>query len=208
MSRGIFPLHVITDTSVQRRFNHFELAEAAFAGGAPVVQYRKKDFELEKDLAELKAIADLARDLDRILIVNDNPQLALQVGAGGVHLGQDDGSPEAARNLLGVDAVIGATVHDLAELKVLRNSPIDYIGVGPVFGTQSKRLDLPELGLQNLSLICEASPFPVVGIGSIVLENVVQVIKAGATGVAVISAICKSTNPKEVVQEFLQRLAL
>lgn len=179
----------------------------AFAGGAQFVQYRKKDFDRRKDLQNLHRLADLAGSIGRTLIINDDISLALEVGAQGVHLGKEDGSPQKARLLLGPDAVIGATVHSLEELDAIREMPVDYIGVGPVFGTRSKNTSLPDLGLQHLVTICAASPFPVVGIGSIDANNVHQVIQAGAHGVAVLSAFCLAPDPEKFVQDFLHILA-
>jgi len=179
----------------------------AFAGGAQFVQYRNKDFDPTRDLGSLRKLAQLAEDLERTLIINDDVSLAIEVGAQGVHLGKGDGSPAEARKLLGSQAVIGATVHSMEELDALRGMQIDYIGVGPVFGTRSKETGLPDLGLQHLAVICDASPFPVIGIGSIKADNVSQVIQIGATGVAVLSAFCLAPDPKKFVQNFLNILA-
>lgn len=179
----------------------------AFAGGAQFVQYRNKDFVPARDLESLRQLAMLAGKLERTLIVNDDISLAVEVGAQGVHLGRGDGSPEEARQKLGPQAVVGATVHSLEELHALRGMQIDYIGVGPVFGTQSKQTGLPDLGLQYLAKICEASPFPVVGIGSIHANNALQVTQAGASGVAVLSAFCLAPDPIKFVQDFLDILA-
>lgn len=206
MKRPFLPLHVLTDTVIQDRYSHFEIAQRSWEAGAQVVQYRHKAFDPSRDLTELREMARLAESLGKVLVVNDRPDLALQVGAQGVHLGKDDGSPWQARELLGPGAVIGATVHDLDELEALRGAPIDYIGVGPVFGTRSKSTGLPDLGLQRLESICRASPFPVIGIGSIHPDNALQVLQAGARGVAVLSAVCQSTNPEAVVTSLLEQL--
>lgn len=188
-------LHIITDTRIQQRYRHFELAEMAFKAGVQFVQYRNKAFRPKRDLAELRAISMVATRTGRALIINDDADLALQVGAQGVHLGKGDGSPAAARKLLGTRAIIGATVHNLEELEALKDMPIDYIGVGPVYGTRSKQTGLPDLGLEGLRAICEASPFPVVAIGGIEKENILAVRDAGARGAAVLSAFCKSPDP-------------
>lgn len=199
--------HLITDTRLQRRFSHFELAEMAFRAGIRHVQYRNKDFDRTRDLAELRAIASLAARSGRVLIVNDDPDLAHEVGAQGVHLGKDDGSPLAARALLGTSATIGATVHSLSELEALRGMPIDYIGVGPVFGTGSKDTGLPDLGLSGLSRICKASPFPVVAIGSVDMDNAALVAGAGAKGAAILSAFCCAPDPFAFATQLIGTLA-
>lgn len=178
----------------------------AWKSGAVAVQYRNKSYDAAKDFGELEAMAQLARDTGKVLIVNDDAQLAFQVGAQGVHLGKEDGDPEAARALLGPEAIIGATVHDFEELEAVRNAPIDYVGIGPVFGTTSKDTGLPKLGLDGLAALCAASPFPVIAIGSIGVENMQAVRKAGAYGAAVISAFCKAENPEKAGLALLEAL--
>ena len=118
-------LHIITNTSIQSRFSHLELAEMAFSSGNAAVQYRNKAFAPERDLAELTAIAELAQARSRTLIINDDAGLAFQVGAQGVHLGKEDGPAADARGLLGPDAIVGATVHDRSELEALLGQNID-----------------------------------------------------------------------------------
>jgi thiamine-phosphate pyrophosphorylase len=144
--------------------------------------------------------------MGRLLIVNDNAELALQIGVRGVHLGREDGSIERARALLGSEAVIGATVHNLAELEALRGQSVDYIGVGPVFGTRSKETGLPDLGLEGLRELCGHSPWPVIGIGGIDLEGLRKVKQAGAYGCAIISAFCKAENPETSARQMLNIL--
>lgn len=197
-------LHLITDTTVQDKYSHFHLAAMAFAGGARFVQYRNKGFDRSNDLAPLANLAMMARMMGRILIINDDVDLALEVGAQGVHLGIEDGSPQKARELMGPQAIIGATVHNFNELEALEGMHIDYIGVGPVYGTRSKSTGLPDLGLDNLRAICQASTFPVIGIGGITAQNALPVLEAGAQGVAILSAFCKAPEPKQFVKDILQ----
>ncbi len=200
-------LHLITDTTIQDRFSHCHLARLAYEGGAPVVQYRNKHFVRRNDLEPLQNLAFTARKLGRTLIINDDVDLALEVGASGVHLGVEDCSPQKARELMGPDAVIGATVHNIDELAALQGLAIDYIGVGPVYGTRSKSIGLPDLGLENLKAICKASSFPVIAIGGITSENVLPILRVGAQGVAVLSAFCKSPEPSQFVKNILQILS-
>ena len=197
-------LHVITNTTVQSNFSHFQLAEMAFAAGHVAVQYRNKSFDPGRDLAELQAISDLSRRLGKCLIINDDAQLAFQVGAQGVHLGKEDGSVAEARALLGSEAIIGATVHDMAELEAVKGMAIDYVGIGPVYGTGSKDVGLPDLGLEGLKRLCAAASVPVIAIGGIRVKNVGELKEAGAYGVAVISAFCKAEVSTEVAKAFLE----
>lgn len=195
-------IHVLTDTHIQQRFSHLDLTRMALAGGADVVQYRHKGYQPHLHEPELLQIAQLARKPGQYWIVNDHPELALRIGADGVHVGREDMSPQLARELLGPNALIGATVHTLAELAALQGQNIDYIGVGPVFGTQSKDTGLPPLGLNSLSEICAQSSWPVIAIGAITRQNAREVIAAGAAGIAVLSDICCAENPQKAVEEF------
>ena len=199
-------LHVLTDTTIQAQYSHLALAQMAWEAGDVAVQYRHKSFSYSKDLAELQSIAQLAQLQHKCLLINDNVALAFEVKAQGVHLGQGDGSPRLAAECLGTNAIVGATVHSLAELDALAGMPIDYIGVGPVFGTRSKATGLPDLGLDGLAAICEASRWPVIAIGSIGVGDVAQIRAAGAYGVAVISAFCLAENPIHIARTFLDHL--
>jgi thiamine-phosphate pyrophosphorylase len=200
-------LHILTDTTLQRRYTHLDLARMAFAAGRVAVQYRNKDFQAARDLAELRAIADLARDHGRILLINDDAHLALQVGAAGVHLGRTDMGVAEARAYLGPAAIIGATVHNAGELYALRGQGADYYGIGPVFGTTSKDTGLPALGCDGLAVLAPLADRPVIAIGSIDGTRTPQVLAAGAYGIAVISAYCMADDPTATAQALLQVLA-
>jgi thiamine-phosphate pyrophosphorylase len=195
-------IHVLTDTYIQQRFSHLELTRMALDGGADVVQYRHKGYQPLVDAPELQAIAQLPKLPHQRWIINDDPNLAQTIGADGVHIGTTDAPPLLAREILGPQALIGATVHSLNELYALKGQPINYIGVGPVFGTQSKATGLPPLGLARLAEICQQSTWPVIAIGSINRQNAREVIAAGASGIAVLSDICCAENPQKAVAEF------
>lgn len=194
-------LHILTNTRVQQRWSHLELAEMAFAGGADVVQYRNKSYKSQHQ-NELQACISLPRSPAQKLIINDRVDLALALGADGAHVGQEDIEPVKSRALLGPDKLLGATVHNVAELEALEGVAVDYIGVGPVFGTRSKDTGLPPLGLKGLAEICRLAPFPVIAIGSISLERLPEVLAAGAHGVAVISAFCLAEDPVQAARKF------
>lgn len=199
-------LHIITNTTIQSRYAHLDLARFAFEQPGVLLQYRNKSYDAARDEAELIRIQHLADRHQNPLIINDDAALTFQVGAHGVHLGKEDGSIAAARALLGPDAIVGATVHSLAELDAIRGLPVDYIGVGPVYGTRSKATGLPDLGLEGLAAICAASPFPVIGIGGIRPDTTAAVLQAGCYGVAVIGAFAQSDHPPRVAKAFLEIL--
>jgi thiamine-phosphate pyrophosphorylase len=199
-------LHIITDTTLQRRWSHFQLAEMAWAAGPCAVQYRNKEWVRDRDWAEVERMAEMARVSGQCLIINDRVDLAFELRTQGVHLGQGDADPRVAATLLGAGVIIGATVHSLTELAALDGAPIHYIGVGPVYGTTSKALALPALGLDGLAGICKASPWPVVAIGGIGVGQVEEVMGAGAYGVAVLGAFCLAAEPVAVAREMIRRM--
>ncbi|MEE8412509.1 MAG: thiamine phosphate synthase [Acidobacteriota bacterium] len=188
-------LHVITDETVQRRFSHEELAAAAVAGGADVVQYREKRVlpfaQRRGTVRRIVAAIGPAR-----CVVNDDVELARKAGAWGVHLGPDDVSPGEARRNWPAAGCIGATANDLVRAVRVAGERVDYVGVGPVFATTSKTRPAPVLGLAGLAQIVAAIDRPVIAIGGIHAGNVGEVLAAGAWGVAVLSAVVAQADPR------------
>ena len=135
------------------------------------------------------------------LIVNDRSDLA-HASQAGLHIGPNDIAPAIAREILGPGALIGATANNLDMLAQLADAPIDYVGVGPVFGTQSKENPSPTLGVEGLRKMVQQSPFPVIAIGSIRAEQVKAVLEAGAHGVAVISGIVLQDEPQQASRNY------
>ena len=200
MSR-IGRLHVITDEQLQSRFSHAELAGFAARGGADVVQFREKRARTTRELIETaQAMRAAIGDARTVLLVDDRVDVAAAVG-GAVHLGRDDLPPDVARRLL-PDAIIGGTANGVEEAQRVAAQPVDYLGVGPVFGTTSKGdRAAPMLGLERLREIVEAVDKPVIAIGSITAENVASVLEAGAYGAAVLSAVVCVEDPAAATRE-------
>jgi thiamine-phosphate pyrophosphorylase len=200
-------LHVITDATLQERFSHVELARLAAAGGADTVQFREKGPWSTRALVET-AIA-LRRALDGTpvgLVVDDRVDVALAAGVRAVHLGRDDLDVATARRMLGVDGLIGGTANSLAEARRVAATDVDYLGVGPVFGTRSKANPARTLGLDGFRAIVQAVSKPVVAIGSVTAERVATLLDAGAHGVAVISAVVCQPDPAAAVREFREAI--
>jgi thiamine-phosphate pyrophosphorylase len=201
-----FRLHILTDTVLQNRWSHAALAEMALEGGADVIQYRHKGFQIASHENDMARILALKARYNFHFLLNDFAEEAALLGLDGCHVGKEDTPPGQARQYFEKsgrsDAVIGATVHSLEELEAIKNEAIDYIGVGPVFGTQSKETGLPALGLEKLAEICRYSPFPVIGIGNITPASVPALLQAGVHGVAVLGAVCLAPDPKEAVRSF------
>jgi len=196
-------LHVITDVSLQNRFTHVELARLAARGGADTVQFR------EKRRLPATTLGGIARGMLRRvrqhavrLLINDRVDLAAAIGADGVHLGRYDLPPAEARRLLGEGALIGGTANSLEQALRVSRCAVDYIGVGPVFGTRSKANPASRLGLAGLQRIARAVRQPVIAIGGIEPDLVHAVLEAGASGIAVLSSVVCHDDPAEQTSRF------
>ena len=202
-------LHVITDEVLQDQFTHAELAAAAAAGGADVIQYREKRPISTREMIRVTGLMSLAcEDLGASLLIDDRVDVAAAVGATAVHLGREDLPPEVARQILGPDAIIGGTANGVEEAVKVARQPVDYLGVGPVFGTTSKgNRAAPMLGLERFAEICAAVDKPVIGIGNITIDRVADVLAAGAYGVAVLSAVVCQDDPQESCRAFANEIA-
>jgi thiamine-phosphate pyrophosphorylase len=161
------------------------LAEALFAGGARLVQVRNKKAGAREVLSQVERILLFAPSDGRV-VVNDRVDVALLAGAAGVHLGQTDLPPAAARQILGPGRIIGFSTHNLEQAVEADSLPVDYIAVGPVFETSTKDDPDPVVGVEKLAIICRAVKKPVVAIGGITLDNAKAALRAGAASVAVI----------------------
>jgi thiamine-phosphate pyrophosphorylase len=189
-------LHVLTDVSLQSRFSHAELARLAADGGADTVQFRdKQGWETARLVAEAERMRERLAGRGVRLIVNDRADVAAAATADGVHLGDADLPPEVARRILGARGLIGRTVHDVGAARLACRAPIDYLGVGPVFGSTSKTVAARALGLGGLRDIVRASDLPVIAIGNIDATSVAAVLATGAFGVAVLSAVVLARDP-------------
>src|SRR6185295_808452 len=156
--------------------------------------------------ADAQAAIQIARAAGVKLIINDRVDIALALRADGVHLGQEDMPVEAARRILGDQAIIGFSTHNQEQVREALHLPIDYLAFGPIFPTISKRNPDPVAGLTQLRQVCEmALPMPVVAIGGINRSNATEVLKAGASGVAVISAVL--ANPSRIAEDLQQMMS-
>lgn len=197
--KAIPRLQVITDEVIQTRFTHLELARLAIEGGADAVQYREKRTLTTRELLTTAA-AMLDACGETLLIVDDRVDVARSMGANAVHLGRNDLDVRTARAILGDDAIIGGTANSYEEARAVWQSGVDYLGVGPVYGTTSKENPAPVMGLEVLARICADSPLPIVAIGSITAARISEVLAAGAHGVAVLSEVLLAADPTEATR--------
>lgn len=182
-------VYVIIDRHVGRGREHGEMAVAAIAGSATVLQLREKELTTRQFVDAANRTMAIARRAGVPLIINDRLDVALAVGADGVHLGQDDLPVWIARRILGPDRVIGVSAGTEAEAVEAERDGADYVGVGSIFATPSKSDAGEPIGLEALRRIVRSVRVPVVAIGGITRENAAAVIGTGAAGVAVISAV-------------------
>jgi thiamine-phosphate pyrophosphorylase len=203
--KKIGSFHVLTDTCLQTRFSHAELAELAISGGADTIQFRQKEGTAREMIRAAEETRARCKRAGAAFIVNDRVDVALASQADGVHLGQDDFPIPLARNILGEAAIIGGSAGNLEEARKCLLEGADYIGFGPVYGTTSKGDAGPAVGLDLLKKIVAEIPLPIIAIGGVTAENLAPVIRAGAHGIAVISSVCCQEDPAQAA-ECLRRL--
>jgi len=189
-----YDLCVITARSDRLRRDHLDVAGAALQAGCPMLQLRAKDLSTCELLALGTQLRQLTRDCGALLIVNDRVDIALAVEADGVHLGEQDLPISIARRLLGKQAIIGASAATPERAIAAKCHGASYIGVGPIYSTSSKADAGDAIGCAPIEQIKDAAGLPVLAIGGITRDNVAAVIRAGADGVAVISAVSEADD--------------
>ena len=177
----------ILDTEVAARFEVEPVTAAAeiLDAGAKILQFRHKGFFSREAVEDIERIAVLCRDAGALFVVNDRVDVARVAGAA-VHLGQEDLTPTLARRVAGDEMAIGYSTHNEAQLRAAAGEPADYVALGPIFETVSKRNPDPVVGLERLRLWRSLTPRPLVAIGGITRANASLVLEAGADSVAVI----------------------
>lgn len=204
--KNIGVLHVITDTTLQSRFTHAELAKLAIKGGADTVQFRQKHGTTRELVAIAQQMQTLCTQHNVPLIVNDRADIALAVRATGVHFGQDDMPVSIGRRILPTAGIIGASARTEEKILEAITEGADYIGFGPIYGTSSKPDAEEAKGLERLRRMCDIAACPVIAIGGIRVETAGEVIRAGAHGIAVISAVCSHPEPDIATQALLNEI--
>lgn len=186
------------------------LADAYLAGGARFIQIRSKHSASGAFLEICEDLVARAKKAGAIVIVNDRADIARLCAADGVHLGQEDLDPASARRILGGNAIVGLSTHSAGQVHAAASMPVDYIAVGPIFGTSTKETGYRETGtglVSESAAIVHDSPQAIVAIGGITLERAPDVIRAGAASVAVISDLLSTGDPETRVREYLRALS-
>lgn len=204
--KKIGELHVITDTTIQSRFSHAQLAQMAIEGGADTIQFRQKDGSTRELVESAQTVQAVCEAHDVSLIVNDRADIALAIGAAGAHFGQDDLPIAIGRRVLPSQMIIGASARTEEKIFEAISAGADYIGFGPVYQTSSKPDAEQPKGLEVLQRMCETAQCPVIAIGGIAAETAYEVIRAGAHGLAVISAVCAQADPMAATRDLCDEI--
>ena len=205
MSTKLPKLYPLTDARLSG-LSHAEQVALLSEGGATLVQLREKHLSPRDFYEAAEDALRAARQRKMRLIINDRVDIALAIGADGVHLGQDDLPPAAARELLGEQAIIGFSTHSVEQASEAARLPVDYIAIGPIFNTASKENADAVVGLDGLSRVRQATgAIPLVAIGGITFETARDVLAAGADSIAVISLLLR--NPSEIALRVRELLA-
>ena len=199
-------VYPILDTeSLDARAILLETAAAAFLdGGAGILQIRHKRQWSRGFFASARTVARLCREAGATLIVNDRADFALLLEAG-LHVGQDDLPPRDARQLMGRDAMVGFSSHNVAQLCAAGGEPVDYVALGPIFATASKLNPDPVTGIEEIRRCRSLIEKPLVAIGGITLENALDVLRAGADSVAVIAGLLPDRATAHSLRERMEQ---
>jgi len=198
--KAALALYAVTDRAWLKEETLANQVEKAIRGGATFIQLREKDLSYDKFIAEATQIKKVTDTYGIPFVINDNVAVAAAVDADGVHLGQGDEAIAAARATLGKDKIIGISAHTVALAKAAEQNGADYIGVGAVFPTTTKT-DASAVSSSVLRAICQAVHVPVVAIGGICKENIMELAGSGIDGIAVVSALFAAEQIEEAAKE-------
>jgi thiamine-phosphate pyrophosphorylase len=199
-------LYVILDPSVSSGRSLTDVLKGAAAGGARLFQYRNKSPSMKEAYAEALPLSHLARDLGATFIINDRCDLALAVEAAGVHLGQTDLPYDYARKVMGPSKLIGLSTHTAEQVQEAERLKPDYIGYGPIFKPGSKQDHDPVVGIEGLRQIRSLTALPIFAIGGIQVDDIDNVIRAAADGIAVVSAVLTAPDVTSAVRAIISRM--
>lgn len=201
------PLYFVTDHHLTAGRPQMDVIRAALEGGVRLVQYRDKDLGEADFVREAREALAACRKHGAILLVNDRVEAALEIGAHGVHLGQEDMGPEEARKLLGPEAIIGLSTHNREEVLAARDMPLDYINIGPMFPTATKdHSRYGALGADAVLELSRLSPFPFTTMGGIKKAHLRDLFRRGVRTVAMVTEISLAEDIPAKVRELLREM--
>lgn len=204
MNTANYYLYLVTDEIERCRYGLLETVRRAVEGGVTIVQYRSEKLSHDEQKREVLPLQAYLRSVNIPLIINDNVQLAVEIDADGIHIGQNDMPVPEARALIGPGKILGLTVTTKEEMAAVNTELVDYLGCGPVFPTITKDDAPPPMGVDGWAELARMSPLPVVAIGGLNKERTAAIRATGqAAGVAVVSYICAAENPTLAAQELI-----
>lgn len=209
--KRIYPqtdLYGITDEGLSRGRGNVTVVREMLDAGIRIIQYREKDRKMGSMLEECRAIRQMTREARACFIVNDYADLALLVDADGVHVGQEDLPVAAVRELIGPDRIIGLSTHSPEQAEKAVKAGADYIGVGPIFKTKTKKDVCAPVGFSYLKYVAENFDIPFVAIGGIKADNIADVVRHGAKCCALISAIVGAEDIGAAIGEIRKKMNL
>jgi thiamine-phosphate pyrophosphorylase len=192
---------IITDTVIQKKYSHVEIAKLAVKGGADIIQLRDKTMSTSELIETAKKIALFCKKNNVLFLINDRVDIAMVSRADGVHLGTEDIPVKDARKLLGRSKIIGGTAHSMSEAVQREKEGADYIGYGHIFPTFTKHKPDKPKGTENLKKIVDRISIPVIAIGGIGPGNITEVASTGVHGAAFIGSVLKSKDPVKTIKE-------
>ena len=199
-----FNLYLITDrTQVAHNHNLLSAIDSVLQGGVKAVQLREKDLSAAELLPLAKELRDLTKQYNARLLINDRVDLALAVQADGVHLGGHSLPTDVVRQLVGPELLIGVSTHCNADISLATKQGADFVTFGPIYATPSKAAFGPPQGLNALAEACRGSSLPVFALGGITLSRATEVRQTGASGIALISAIIASSDPRATAESLV-----
>ena len=199
-----YSLYLVTDRGLARGRTTLEIVRAAVDGGASVVQLREKDCSTRDFIEQALTVKKFLKARGVPLLINDRVDVAQAIAADGVHLGQTDMPLEIAKKILGDSMIIGISAESLEDAIEAERGGADYLGISPIYATPTKTDTASPLGLKGLREIRNAVKLPLVGIGGLNKDNAAEVIRHGADGVAVVSAIVAADDPAAAAKELKQ----
>lgn len=207
MTRFDLSLYLVLDPELCRAIGMIETARLAARGGATMVQLRDKQATTAEMIATGLELKAALAGMGVPLIVNDDVEAAIAIGADGIHVGQDDMGAAAVRQRIGEEMILGLSVETEELARQVDAAVVDYVGIGPVFATGTKPDHKPPVGFEGLARIAAISPVPAVAIGGLKGEHAGAVFSAGAKGLAVVSAICGQPDPEAATKLIAAEIA-
>lgn len=206
MKRFDLSLYLVLDPDLSLPLGMVETARCAVAGGVTLVQLRDKNASTARMIETGRALKTALLGTGVPLIINDDVEAAIAIGADGLHVGQGDMDAQTARRRIGPDMILGLSAETEALAAAVDPAVVDYVGAGPVFATATKPGHKPPVGIVGLAALVAATSLPAVAIGGLKVDHVEAVLRAGAQGLAVVSAICGQPDPRGSAFELSQAI--